>query len=261
MLFWWLKQRRRRRIGSAPLSPEWAQVLDENVAHFQYLSAAQREKAEHDLKIIVAEKNWEGCGGLVLTDEIRVTIAAQTAIMLLGFDVGALDHVLTILVYPTGYIASGRQQIGSAVLVGEDHRLGEAWHRGPVILSWANVLEEGRNPGQGHNLVWHELAHQLDMLDHAVDGTPPLPNRQAQRRWRQVMTAEFERLASHASRGRPTLLDQYGATDPAEFFAVATECFLDRPKELRERHSRLYDMLAHFYRQDPAERVPCSVES
>ena len=256
MLFWWLKQRRRRRVASAPLSPQWSRVLEENVAHYGYLSPAEREKAERDLKIVVAEKNWEGCGGLAMTDEIRVTIAAQAAIMLLGFDVSALDHVATVLVYPTGYIAPASQQIGSAVLVGEDHRLGEAWQRGPVILSLANVLEDGRNPGRGHNLVWHELAHQLDMLDRTCDGTPPLPNRQAYRRWRQVMTDEYERLATHASRGRPTLLDEYGATDPAEFFAVATECFFDRPKELRERHGRLYDVLAQFYRQDPAERVP-----
>lgn len=260
MFFTWLKRRRRLRLAGAPLPDSWQRVLADNVRHYGYLSESERDRLHEHVKIFVAEKNWEGCGGLAMTDEIKVTIAGQAAIMLLAFDVGALDHVLSILVYPTAYIAPGRQNVGSMVLVGEDHRLGEAWQRGPVILSWADVLEDGRNPGHGNNLVWHELAHQLDMLDHDVDGIPPLPTREAYRRWRQVMTAEFERLAAHAARGRPTLLDEYGATDPAEFFAVATECFFDRPQELHERHSRLYDVLRQFYRQDPAQRVPLMAE-
>jgi Mlc titration factor MtfA (ptsG expression regulator) len=133
--------------------------------------------------------------------------------------------------------------------------LGEAWYRGPVILSWADVLETSRALGGGENLVWHEFAHQLDMLDREIDGTPPLENRAQYRRWIDVMTAEHERLKRSARAGRQTLLDPYGTESEAEFFAVVTECFFDQPIELRTEHPELYALLKEFYRQDTAARL------
>jgi Mlc titration factor MtfA (ptsG expression regulator) len=124
-----------------------------------------------------------------------------------------------------------------------------------VILSWADVLEEGRDPSRGQNVVYHEFAHQLDMLDGVVDGTPPLQTPAQYRAWREVMTAEYRRLVEASSLGRATLLDQYGATNEAEFFAVATECFFDKPAALERRHPRLYQVLRDYYHQDPAGRV------
>jgi Mlc titration factor MtfA (ptsG expression regulator) len=133
--------------------------------------------------------------------------------------------------------------------------LGEAVYRGPVILSWADVIEEGRNPEEGHNVVYHEFAHQLDMLNGLVDGTPPLDTPEQYQRWREVMTAEYQALIRASEHGRATLLDKYGTTNEAEFFAVATECFFDRPVQLARRHAQLYEVLRDYYHQDPAARM------
>jgi hypothetical protein len=133
-------------------------------------------------------------------------------------------------------------------------RLGEAHYRGPVVLSWAEVLSEGRAPARGHNLVIHEFAHQLDFLDGVVNGTPPLKDEAQSRRWHDVMTAEYQRLIRESANGQATVLDQYGATNEAEFFAVATECFFDQPVGLKHRHLQLYELLREYFQQDPAAR-------
>ncbi len=138
--------------------------------------------------------------------------------------------------------------------VGGSGRLGEAWYRGPVILSWADARAGGQDPRDGQNVVLHEFAHQLDMLDGSADGIPPLPAGEPTRHWRTVMKAEYERLVRESERGRATLLDEYGATSEAEFFAVATECFFEKPLPLSREHPELYGVLSDFYRQDPAKR-------
>src|SRR5262249_38046228 len=163
--------------------------------------------------------------------------AAQACLLLLGLEHDYFDRVLSILVYPNAYSVPARpssMMTVDPVFAGESHRLGEAWYRGPVVLSWADVLRDSQHPGRGTNLVWHEFAHQLDMLDREVDGTPPLENAAQYRRWTQVMSEEFERLRTAARKRLPTLLDPYGASSEGEFFAVATECFFDRPVELRD---------------------------
>ena len=209
-----------------------------------------------DLRVFIAEKNWEGCGGLVMTDEIKVTIAAHVAIMLLGLEHNYFPAVLSILVYPAAFQVPRRQMVGNVEVDEASGLLGEAWYRGPVIFSWKEVRREGRRPHSGRNVVWHEFAHQLDMLDRSTDGTPPLANLEQRKRWQAVMTAEFDQLTSDARAGRPTLLDEYGATNEAEFFAVATECFFDLPGPLHDEHPELYSLLSEYYRQDPAQRVP-----
>jgi Mlc titration factor MtfA (ptsG expression regulator) len=140
-------------------------------------------------------------------------------------------------------------------IAGQSARLGEAHYRGPVILSWDDVREDSRHPGEGRNLVWHEFAHQIDMLDRSTNGTPPLEDRSMRRQWHDVMTAEYQQLIEDAEEGRATLLDSYGAESEAEFFAVATECFFDCPLELRQQHPSLYELLRGYYRQDPAARM------
>jgi Mlc titration factor MtfA (ptsG expression regulator) len=144
-------------------------------------------------------------------------------------------------------------QHDSAGVVAEGRaNLGEAWPSGPVILSWDSVLGGAHDPDDGHNLVFHEFAHKLDMLDGLADGTPPLPERAQFAVWVRTMTAEFERLRAETEHGRATVLDTYGATNPAEFFAVVTECFFERSRELREKHPQLYGVLRDYYLQDPA---------
>jgi Mlc titration factor MtfA (ptsG expression regulator) len=255
MLLTWLRRRRRRKLLARPFPAEWLRYLERNIAHYRYLAAAEQAKLRDDLRIFIAEKDWEGCGGLQMTDEIKVTVAAQACLLVLAIEHDYYRRVQSILVYPRGYSAPTRH----GILEGTSDLLGEAVYRGPVILSWEDVLEGGRHPRAGKNLVFHEFAHQLDMLDGVIDGTPPLKDRDQYRRWHDVMTAEYQRLIEESEKGQATLLDQYGTTNEGEFFAVATECFFDKPVALARRHPQLYALLAEYYRQDPAAR--CAAKS
>jgi Mlc titration factor MtfA (ptsG expression regulator) len=225
MLFSWLQRRRRAKILAKPFPPAWLTYLHQNAAHYQYLSETEQDRLRNDLRIFIAEKNWEGCAGLTITDEIKVTIAAQACLLVLGMEHNHYDRVLSILVYPSSYRAQSGDDSRDAIYDERNARLGEAHYRGPVILSWEEVLKDGRQPARGHNLVFHEFAHQIDFLDGVVDGTPPLKDDAQARRWHDVMTDEYQGLIRESEIGKATLLDQYGTTNEAEFFAVATECF------------------------------------
>ncbi|MGE3173820.1 MAG: zinc-dependent peptidase [Planctomycetota bacterium] len=229
--------------------PEWLPFLD-RLPFYKALDEDGRRRLQVRAAALIAGKDWEGCGGLALTDEIRVTIAAQASLLLLHLDVVEFPGVHTILVYPSTFRPPPRQ--GQDGVVAGHATLGEAWQQGPVILAWDAARSGALDPTDGRNLVLHEFAHKLDMLDGAADGAPPQPGRAALQRWAQVMTAEFERLRRANDRGVPTLLDSYGAVNPAEFFAVATECFFERGAALRQRHPELYDVMRQWYRQDPA---------
>jgi MtfA peptidase len=260
MVFSWLKRRRREKLLAEAFPAEWLRFLHQNVAHYDYLTEAEQAKLRDKLRIFIAEKRWEGCGGLQITDEIKVTIAAQACLLVLAMEEDDyFARVKSILVYPSGYRGPSERD-GATGFVFDDPREGEAWYRGPVVLSWADVQKEGRDPTQGKNLVFHEFAHQLDMLDGAVDGTPLLRDPQQARKWRRVMTAEYEQLVEDSEHGEASLLDEYGAKDEGEFFAVATECFFTRPVEMQRRHSRLYALLRDYYRQDPAARLGARVD-
>jgi Mlc titration factor MtfA (ptsG expression regulator) len=255
-MFSWLKRRRRRKLAARPVPDAWRQIVAENFPHAQWLTEPERTRLFKIAHILLAEKFWEGCAGLVLTDEIRVTIAAQAALLLLGFEHEYYDRLVTILVYPGAYMAvEKRQHPGGVIEEGYSARQGEAWTDKPVVLSWPDVLEGGRNPTDGKNLVFHEFAHVLDGHDLFFDGTPDLLDGQLYDTWRQVMAAEYRRHLQTIREGRFTLIDRYGAENPAEFFAVATECFFERPRPLADRHPQLYEVLRAFYKQDPAERM------
>lgn len=203
--------------------------------------------------MLVEEKDWEGCGGLEMTDEIRVTIAAQACLLILNIEHEYYRRVTSILVYPAAYKTMPSRGRDGVIREGQAN-LGEAWLRGPVVLSWDDARRGALDPKDGHNLVFHEFAHKLDMLDGAADGTPPLADQETLRQWVQTMTREFAALRDAAERGRKTVLDTYGATNPAEFFAVATECFFEKARQLRQRHPSVYELLKDYYQQDPAER-------
>ena len=257
MLFAWWKNRRRRKITADPFPAAWESFIQENVHHDSVLSAADRKKLRQVVQIMLAEQAWEGCRGLDLTDEVRVTIAALAAVLILRFEDYYFDNVPTILVYPDAFVVTEVKALaGGATLHQESDNLGEAHQHGPVILSWAEVRANAREPGYGQNLVFHEFAHQLDQLNGAFDGTPALPTRKLQDRWAKVMDHEYRRLQRADQRGRRTLLDPYGATDPAEFFAVTTECFFDTPQAMRQEYPDLYNLFRDYYRQDPASWRP-----
>ena len=193
---------------------------------------------------LVDDKSWEGCGGLELKEEMQVVIAAQAARLILNLDHAYYRKVRTILVYPSGY----RTPDGEG-------RLGEAWHRGPVILAWDSAFAGGRNPRDGRNLVYHEFAHKLDLLDGYADGAPPLGGGAQHEAWRRITSREYEELVRRAERRRKSFLNPYGATNPAEFFAVATEHFFEQPRKMIRKHRALYRELQSFYRQHPAARA------
>lgn len=253
MLFSWLRNRRRRKLLAEPIPDDWLTVLRDHVGHFAVISEAERAKLHDIVRIMLAEKEWEGCRGLELTDVMRVVIAASAGILVLGFDQFYFDNVQTILVYPNAYVVKEEHAIaGGATIEEESDRLGEAHYRGPVVLSWAEIEENARQPGYGQNLAFHEFAHQLDMLNGAFDGTPNLATNELAQRWGRIMNEEFRRLQRADRKGRDTLLDPYGASDPAEFFAVTTECFFDAPRAMREVYPELYQLFRDYYRQDPA---------
>ncbi len=254
----WFRDRRRRKVLETPFPDAWDAILARNVPHAAWLDDDERQRLRDLTQIFVAEKQFEGCGGLDLDDEIRVTIAASACLLLLGFDDELYRNVASILVYPSTVVIPP-QQLGAFEVPREPTRgalpiLGEAQLRGPVILVWDAVKRAGRHPEKGHNVVFHEFAHKLDMLDGAADGTPPLHDRDEYDRWVEVCAREYLALRELTERGRHDLLDPYGATNEAEFFAVVTELFFDRPKALRSHHPELYGVLEGFYRQDPAAR-------
>jgi len=252
MLFAWLKQRRRRQLLATSFPNEWLLYLRHNVHLYALLTAAEQAKLHDDLRVFVAERTWEGCAGLTVTDEMKVTIAAQACLLVLNIEHDYFSRVPSILLYPSGYRAPAERRNPDGTIGHGPGRLGEAWYRGPVILAWDSVLAAGHD---GQNVVLHEFAHQLDFLDGYADGTPPLSSREAYRQWHEVMTAEYERLVCESAHGRARVLDAYGATNPAEFFAVATEAFFETPVPLRQRHPALYEVLRDYYRQDTAERA------
>jgi hypothetical protein len=190
---------------------------------------------------------------LKLTDEIRLTIAAQACLLLLHRKTDYYPRLLTILVYPSGYVVEEKQPLhGEIWSEGRQGRLGEtARDMGSLVLAWDAAKSGATDPSDGKNLVIHEFAHQLDFEDLAADGKPALSSRSAELAWAEVMRTEFSALRAADQTGIPTLLDTYGATNPAEFFAVATEAFFERPRALRRLHPRLYGEMQQFFRQDP----------
>jgi len=246
----------RERLRTAPFPEAWLEYLEANVPQYTALSVTEREVLQGDLRVFIAEKQWEGCGGLELTDEIRVTIAAQACLLTLCLPNNLYPNVRSIFVYPTAYVAK-TQTVGPAGVVTEEEsvRLGEAWQDGPVVLSWSDVKSGGQIPGDGHNVVFHEFAHQLDLMDGEVDGYPRLHENGDYPRWQAALSEEWAYLAEQAEKGRATVLDHYGATSAGELFAVATEAFFEKPRQLHLRHPQLYQVLKEYYRQDPRERL------
>lgn len=250
MVFSFLRNRRRKKLLADPLPAAQQQIIERNVAVFARLSNAEREKLLAAARIIAAERPFVPCGGQQINEEVKLTIAAQAALLLLGEEGYYFDKVPSILVYPMAY--ARRHSLGSGSPVDEDAgMLGESWQRGSIVLSWPAILSGGRDATDGQNLVLHEFAHHLDSLDGEMGGLPPLPTHEAEQRWIDVFGREYDRLCRDVENGQSTLLDPYGTTNKAEMFAASTECFFERPVELREQHPELYDIFREFYKLDP----------
>lgn len=253
MVFGFLKQRRRERLRAQAIPPGWQSILRRNLAIFQRLPSEDQDELLGHVQVFLAEKRFEGCGGLDLTDEIRVTIAAQACLLLLHRETDYYPRLITILVYPSGYTVFGERYLeGEIWEEGGEDRLGHTGRRlGSLVLAWDAAKHGATEPSDGQNLVLHEFAHQLDFEDDGTEGAPAMATRVEYLAWARVMSSEFKALRAADEAGIPTVLDPYGTTNPAEFFAVVTEAFFERPRALRARHPELYTELARFFRQDP----------
>ncbi len=249
------RRRARRRLAlERPFPEEWVQILRSNLPVYDKLSPELRQELHQDVQEFLAVKLFEGCGGLTITDEIRVTIAAQACMLLFNREDYCYPKLRCVLVYPNTYVAGGKGRLGNKE-ASRSVRLGESWSRGAVVLSWSAVKHGAFNFKDGHNVAMHEFAHQLDQEDGAADGAPILERRSAYSSWALVFSKEFERLQRKDRKGKRSVLDAYGATNPAEFFAVATESFFEKPRQLQKKHPELYEQLQGYYRVNPGEWV------
>ena len=255
MLLKWLRNRRRRKLAQSPFPTEWLGIIHRNCRHFATLTPTEQTRLLRDVHWFLDEKSIEVSLGLSLTDEMRVTVAAHASLLGLGLAAPPFDRLITVILQPEIYVGTKIQRETSGLeLHSQEQRLGEAQRNGPVLLSWRDVVRQCRDEPDGRNVILHEFAHLLDMADADADGIPPLETEEQYRTWLDVTRIEYRRLVRHAEHGRHTLLDWYGATNEAEFFAVATETFFEQPVEMQKLHPGLYDVLRAFYKQDPASR-------
>lgn len=247
-----LRARRWTRAQAQPFPAHWRTILQRRVPIWRHLPADLQLQLKKLIQVFVAEKAFIGCGGQRITDEVRITIAAQACLLLLNRPNHYFPALRQILVYPGSFIVPRGHTDGMGIAHhGHAVLSGESWSQGQVVLSWQDTLEGAADPFDGHNVVIHEFAHQLDQENGGANGAPALGNSQRYAHWSAVMQAEFETLQWSAEQGEETLLNPYGATNPAEFFAVATEVFFERPHHLAYQHPALYRELSQYYRVDP----------
>ena len=249
------KRKRRQRLRNQPFPSTWLAIIEKNVPYFMLLSLEDQEELKGHIQIFLDEKKYEGIDGLEITDEIRVTIAAQACVLLLHRETDYYPKLISIVVYPHQYRAQASRRLPEGIVEESiETRLGESWYRGDVVLSWDDVLRGATDFHDGHNVVFHEFAHQLDSETGRTNGAPALPHPSMYKDWARVMTSEYEQLIDDVKTHRRTLLRKYGAENPAEFFAVITEAFFEQPIELKDKHPELYEQLMIYYNQDPFSR-------
>lgn len=258
----WGKARRREKAKARVFPDAWEAVLRENVPYYRYLPPEVQAELRGHVQVLIAEKNFEGCGGLTMTDEVKVTVAGYASMLLLHRDATYYPRLSSILVYPDAFVA--RQDFVEFsddldvmdVMDEEDVRIGESWDTGAIVLSWKPILQSARGQGTAQNVALHEFAHQLDLEDGVTNGVPDLDDDEAYDDWVRVMGGAYEALWKDIEQNRLTFIDEYGATHPAEFFAVLTETFFLRPHTLQRKHPEVYNVLRAYYRQDPAAILP-----
>jgi len=250
-LYFYLTRWRKSELLARPFPASWQSILATRLPVYSFLSPQEQTRLQQLIKQFIADKQFYGCGGLVITDEIRVTIAAEACLLLLNKGGAIYPKLASVLVYPTGFLVEREQHQPDGTVASDEHSLlGESWSNGKVILSWDDVEKGAADFTDGHNVVLHEFAHQLDAESGSTNGAPPL-RRNSYKAWASVFTENFEDLRASRLRGHETVMDQYGATNPAEFFAVATETFFEKPRQLHNKYPDLYDELERYYQIDP----------
>ena len=256
LLYWFWPRISRAMINRKPFPSEWLTILERQLPVYAHLPADLQRELLRLIKFFIHKKEFIGCAGLTITDEMRVTIAAQACLLILNRPSYEYQDLHYIYVYPTTFraVQDVRNEIG---LVSTQTRdlLGESWSTGKVVLAWDEVERGIRNFSDGDNVVLHEFAHQLDQEDGAMNGTPLLYTKAAYKSWAYVFGMEFEKLR-HRDRRAIDIIDDYGAQNPAEFFAVATETFFEEPHRMQQHHPELFDQLYDYYHLDPRQWQP-----
>jgi len=260
MLFSWLRTRRRRAIADLPFPPEWDRILDRGVWPCRWLDPDARGQLRRWIAVFLAEKRFEGCGGLEIDDDVRVTIAGQAGVALLGFPTEWFAGLRSVLVYPHDYLVPRSTPLaGGGELAWQEARVGETWAGGSMVLAWPGVRDGARLRDGPRSVVIHETAHLFDLLDGSIDGVPPLGSAAACRDWAAALADCRVRFEEALDAGRSVPFDEYAAESEVEFFAVASECFFQDPHRLWRHDRELYERLGAAYRQDPRARVPVRI--
>lgn len=250
----WLPKWRLRRAVQDHFPDQFVGILEKNIPVYRRMAAQEQQQLQQLIKQFLHQKEFYGCGGLDITDEIRVTIAGLACLLLLNRLPRVYPELHSILVYPSAFVASSTEQDeGGVVTHTRESLLGESWGDGRVVLSWDDVQQGTQNFTDGHNVVLHEFAHQLDEESGRANGAPILGSRLSYPGWEAVLSREFASLRSDVLHHHETVLDEYGATDPAEFFAVATETFFEMPVQLAEHHPELFKELQTYYQVEPRD--------
>jgi Mlc titration factor MtfA (ptsG expression regulator) len=243
--------RRERILGRSTLDDSLWRALTRRYSFMRVLGAAERARL-HDLVVLfLHQKSIVGAGGLEVREEMRVGIAAQACMLILNLDLDWYRGWTEVIVYPDEFLAEYDyvDEDGVAHHVREPMS-GESWLTGPVILSWADT--EQADSGGGYNVVIHEFAHKLDMLNGDANGCPPLHSDMTRAGWSGAFEAAYADFCERVDRNRQSRIDAYAAENPAEFFAVLSEAFFEIPAAVRDEYPEVYRQLAAFYRQDPA---------
>lgn len=251
LLFLYLTVWRDRIIRNRIFPDEWLLIVEEGLPIYSALSEDEKRQLQKLIQLFMAKKRFVGCAGLELTEKIKVTIAAEACLLLLNHGWSVYPKLYSILVYPTAFRAERelRREDGTVAMAGHN-LLGESWSNGKVILSWDDVEAGVSDFTDGHNVVLHEFAHQLDSESGSTNGAPPLRHN-SYKSWATVLSGNFEDLKWRSMRHQKTVMDEYGTTNPAEFFAVATETFFEKPRQLYKKRPELYEELSEYYQLDP----------
>ncbi len=246
---WSRRQTRRSLLGSV-LSARERAIVHEAVPLAARMPAEIRPRYEGKIRLFLHQVDFIGCDGVEVTEDMELSIAAQACLLIANSDAW-YKTLRTVLIYPGAFKSRQVQHNDYVVTEGEQVRLGESWARGPVVLSWAHSEQGALNPDDGHNVVIHEFAHQLDELSGETDAAPLLAPDQSFATWAEVFIAAFDRHVENVERGRRTVLDAYGATSHVEFFAVAVEVFFEKPGQLKREEPHVYEQLSQLMRLDP----------
>ena len=242
----------RNKIKNRPFPKAWRKIIQQRMPYFKQMPADLQLQLKQHIQVFLSEKNFIGCNGVVITDEIRITVAAQACVLLLNRATNYYPKLTTILVYPRAFMKAQRSiGAGGVEHVQKMALAGESWDFGKVVLSWQDTIEGANTPDDGRNVVIHEFAHQLDQENGSANGAPILGEGQSYKSWSDVLSKQFKDLNQKAKTGKPSIFDYYGATNPAEFFAVASEVFFEQAKQLSTEHPTLYKQLKQYYHVDP----------